>query len=66
MKRQLLSQAFDIVKVFHEGRYVVTKERWHSLMSNVMPSKSAIQIDILLYVLDENGDQMIGKHSLTS
>ncbi len=60
LKRKLLSQTFDIIKVFSEGCFVVPKERWHAVMSRVMPDKSTTQIDILLYVLDENGDNKIG------
>ncbi len=60
LKRKLLSQTFDIIKVCSEGRFVVPKDRWHAVMSRVMPNKSANQIDMLMYVLDENCDNTIG------
>ncbi|KAK7476229.1 hypothetical protein BaRGS_00032505 [Batillaria attramentaria] len=58
-KRQKLIKAFGIVKVDMNGKEAVTPNRWKQLMSVVLPTKSAEQIDLLNKVLDTNGDSYI-------
>ncbi|XP_070181099.1 two pore calcium channel protein 1-like [Littorina saxatilis] len=60
-KRKLLVRAFDILKVEINGRETVTPNRWTQLMGVIMPTKSAAQIDLLMQVLDINGDTFIYK-----
>ncbi|XP_076441597.1 uncharacterized protein LOC143280798 [Babylonia areolata] len=60
-KRQKLAQAFNILKVDRNGRGTVTRNRWVQLMEVVVPSKSAAQVDLLMQVLDINGDTFIYK-----
>lgn len=60
MKRELLGRAFDILKVYGVGgQYVVSKSRWHDVMKEVIPNRSFTQVNLLLYVLDEDGDSNI-------
>lgn len=64
-KRKLLVRAFDILKVEINGRETVTPNRWTQLMGVIMPTKSAAQIDLLMQVLDINGDTFICKNMRT-
>ena len=58
-KRQLLARAFDIVKVDCNGKAAVTPNRWVQLMAVILPTKSAAQIELLMKVMDINGDSYI-------
>ena len=58
-KRQLLARAFDIMKVECNGKVAVTPNRWVQLMAVILPTKSAAQIELLMKVMDINGDNYI-------
>lgn len=58
-KRQLLARAFDIMKVECNGKAAVTPNRWVQLMAVILPTKSAAQIELLMKVMDINGDNYI-------
>lgn len=60
LKRKLLARAFEHIKVWKSGSYVMTRERWHQLMRLAAPKRSPPQIDLLLHVLDNNGDGCVG------
>lgn len=60
-KRRKLAQAFDILKVPHGGRQVVTYTVWCELMKRVIPNRSRSHIDLLIRVLDIDGSNMIRK-----
>ena len=61
IKRRLLSQTFLLLRQKVAGVYVVTTERWKALMKALHPDMSPVQVDLLNYVLDENGSGTIGR-----
>lgn len=61
-KRRKLAQAFDILKVPHGGRQVVTYTVWCELMKRVIPNRSRSHIDLLIRVLDIDGSNMISEY----
>ncbi|KAK3094057.1 hypothetical protein FSP39_023541 [Pinctada imbricata] len=61
MKRKKLSQAFDILKSEKDGRFVITFPVWCALMKKVIPSRSRSHIDLLVRVLDIDGDNAVRK-----
>lgn len=63
-KRRKLAQAFHILKVWQNGRFVVPEDRWLELMKLVVPGKSDTCVDLLLKVLDTNGDLTIGTRNI--
>ncbi|KAL8589847.1 hypothetical protein ACOMHN_020850 [Nucella lapillus] len=60
-KRRKMAEAFDLIKVYHDGKAMVTRNRWFQLMAVVTPSKSTAQADLLMQILDINGDRFIYK-----
>ena len=60
IKRRLLSNAFNILKTWKSSKYVVTTATWHAIMANLCPSRSRTQTQLLLSVLDDDGDGNIG------
>lgn len=61
MKRRKLAQAFEILKMERSEQSVVTYHTWNQLMKIVTPKKTQAQKDVLLRVLDVNGDNVISK-----
>ncbi|CAH1791470.1 unnamed protein product [Owenia fusiformis] len=61
LKRRLLRRAFDILKIWKNGQFVIPKDRWDDLMRIICPNRSQAQLDLLLMVLDTNGDTDIEK-----
>ena len=60
LKRKILGKAFDVLKVWKTGRYVVTRDHWMALMKIVDPKKSSVRLNLLFHVLDDNTDNLIG------
>ncbi|XP_013398841.1 two pore calcium channel protein 1 [Lingula anatina] len=58
-KRKKLFQAFEILKVQKDGKEVLTEERWSLLMKAISNKRSGAQIELLLHVLDEDGDNCL-------
>ena len=59
-KRRRLAKAFDILKTWHSGQYVVTSERWNTIMLYMYPNISCTQMELYLYVL-AGGNEHINK-----
>ena len=59
VRRRQLKQAFDVLKVWHDDKWVVTEQRWQVLMKEVCPKLSAPKVALLWEVLDENRDGYI-------
>jgi hypothetical protein len=66
MKRKFLSRAFNLVKQWSDGQYVVTESRWRQLMELVYPKMPRTQVELLLSVLDDQGIRAIREISLLS
>ncbi|XP_015770285.1 PREDICTED: two pore calcium channel protein 1-like [Acropora digitifera] len=60
-KRRQLRQAFDVLKVWCDEKWVVTEKRWQTLMEEVCPKWSTARVALLWQVLDSNNDGKIGK-----
>ncbi len=58
LKRRQLSKAFDLLKTWHAGQYVITNERWVNLMKFLHPDMSATQMELYLYVLTGGNDEI--------
>ncbi|XP_064622420.1 uncharacterized protein LOC135484707 [Lineus longissimus] len=58
-KRRTLGRAFNILKIWKDGHYVITRKIWTMLMKVLAPDRSSVQVDLLLFVLDENTDGFI-------
>ncbi len=57
-KRRRLAQAFDILKRWNNGQYVVVSQRWEALMLYMYPGISKAQIELNLYVLTGGNDEI--------
>jgi len=62
MKRRLLGRAFNIIKVWQSGVYAVSKARFHDVMKLAVPKRSELQLELLMYVLDENANNFLERH----
>lgn len=60
-KRRQLKQAFDVLKVWCNEKWVITQKRWLTLMKEVCPQWSPARVALLWQVLDDNSDGKIGK-----
>ncbi len=61
IRRQQLTLSFDLLKSdLGEGRCGVTKQTWQQLVTHVDEQRSAVEANLLLYVLDRNGDDVLG------
>lgn len=60
MHRRLLSKAFEVLMVYEDGAWVVPWDRWHQLVHTIFPEMGQTKIDLMLYVLDDNHNDMIG------
>ena len=56
-----MKMAFDILKVWKNERWGINHERWNRLIKAVIPNRSEAQISLLWQVLDDDGDNFIGK-----
>uniref|UniRef100_X2AIS5 Ion transport domain-containing protein n=1 Tax=Capitella teleta TaxID=283909 RepID=X2AIS5_CAPTE len=61
MKRRFLSKAFNLIKEWSDGQYVVSEKRWTQLMDLVHPNMAPEYIELLLCVLDDQGIRAIRK-----
>ena len=61
-KKCKLSKAFDLLKTWSGGRYILTEETWHDLIIQVDTSRNKTQRDLMMYVLDQNGNNNIGEY----
>ena len=59
-KRRQLKQAFDVLKVWCNEKWVITKSRWLILMNEVCPNWSPARVALLWQVLDDDSDGKIG------
>ena len=59
-KQDKLSSAFDLLKVWQDGCYVITKESWHKLLKISDEKLTQTQRELMLNVLDTNGVGSIG------
>lgn len=62
-KKKKLGQAFDVIKIIHNGEDMVTYRTWKRLMNLAKPNLSKNQIDLLMLILDMNRSGHIGKFS---
>ncbi|XP_060568420.1 uncharacterized protein LOC132727023 [Ruditapes philippinarum] len=60
-KKKKLVQAFDVIKINHNGEDMVTYRMWKRLMTLAQPKLSKNQIDLLMLILDTNRSGHIGK-----
>ncbi|XP_022086007.1 two pore calcium channel protein 1-like [Acanthaster planci] len=61
LKRRKLAKAWDILRVTHDGKFVLTWERWQAVMSYVIPKYSPMKVKLLWKVLDEDDDGYVEK-----
>lgn len=61
VKRDNLSRAFDLLKVREGDSFVITYNRFAALLDKIPPTRSETTKKILWYVLDQNGDNKVGK-----
>ena len=55
-----MAKAFDILKTWNNCQYVVTSERWNTIMLYMYPNISRTQMELYLYVL-AGGNEQISK-----
>ena len=60
-KRKKLRQAFDILKIKRDGKEIITHSIWIAIMSRVLPKRSKEQLDLLMVILDLDGQRYISK-----
>ncbi|PIK46026.1 hypothetical protein BSL78_17116 [Apostichopus japonicus] len=63
VKRRNLVYAWDLLKVWRGGAFVMPWQRWHALMKSVEPSKSILQLKLIWKVLDKDEDNNIDKRA---
>jgi hypothetical protein len=63
MHRRLLSKAFDVLVVFTGKEWVVPADRWHQLIKTIFPKMHDTKISLMLYVLDDNQNDMLSETS---
>jgi len=61
MQRRLLSKAFDILKVVEHGKWYITWETWQGLMHAIDKKMPYTKINLLFFVIDDDGNDKIGK-----
>ncbi|GFT64455.1 two pore calcium channel protein 1 [Nephila pilipes] len=61
MKRKSLAKAFDLLKVKKNGTYVIDFKRFNVLLKMIPPIRSPMMVNILWYVLDTDGDNVVEK-----
>lgn len=67
IRRHQLTLAFDLLKSdLGDGRYGVTKQTWQQLIARMDVDRSAVEATLLMYVLDRNGDDVLGSHLFTT
>ena len=54
-------KAFEILKTWSGGRYILPKTRWDILINEVVPTRGKNYADLLWKVLDKDGDNVIDK-----
>ena len=54
MKKNILHQAFEVIKINVDGQEMVTYKTWTRLIRLAHPRKTKYQIDLLMMVLDED------------
>ena len=54
-------KAFEILKTWVAGRFVLPKARWDILINEVVPTRGKPYADLLWQVLDEDDDNYIEK-----
>ncbi|CAH3122341.1 unnamed protein product [Porites lobata] len=60
-KRRQLKQAYDMLKVWCDEKWVITEQRWRTLLQEACPQWSPARVALLWQVLDDNNDGKIGK-----
>lgn len=61
MKRKSLAKAFDLLKIKKHGMFVIDFKRFNVLLKMIPPTRSPMLVNILWYVLDTDGDNVVGK-----
>lgn len=61
MKRNMLHQAFEVIKINVDGKEMVTYKTWTRLIRLAHPGKTKHQIDLLMMVLDTDKSGFISK-----
>lgn len=62
MKRKILHQAFEVIKINVDGNEMVTYKTWTRLIKLAHPGKTKHQIDLLMMVLDTDRSGFISKY----
>ncbi|WAR20638.1 TPC1-like protein [Mya arenaria] len=60
-KKKKLGQAFDVIKIDHNGMDMVTYRTWKRLMKLAKPGLSKNQVDLLMLILDMDNSGHIGR-----
>ncbi|XP_052766149.1 uncharacterized protein LOC128207337 [Mya arenaria] len=60
-KKKKLGQAFDVIKIDHNGMEMVTYRTWKRLMGLAKPGLSKNQVDLLMLILDMDRSGHIGR-----
>lgn len=61
MKRKVLHQAFEIIKINVDGKEMVTYKTWTRLINLAHPGVTKHQIDLLMMVLDQGRSGYISR-----
>ncbi|XP_045157394.2 uncharacterized protein LOC123523795 [Mercenaria mercenaria] len=61
MKRKILHQAFEVIKINVDGNEMVTYKTWKRLIRLAHPGKTNHQIDLLMMVLDTDRSGFISR-----
>lgn len=61
MHRRLLTKAFDLLSSYVRPDWVVSAERWHQVVKLVYPDMTEVKISLMLYVLDDNHNDMLSE-----
>ncbi|XP_041468434.1 two pore calcium channel protein 1-like [Lytechinus variegatus] len=62
-KRRKLASAWDLLKEWHGGRFLLSWGRWKEMMSMVAPKLSLPHVRLLWRVLDQDGLNFINKRT---
>lgn len=62
MKRKVLHQAFEVIKINVGGNEMVTYKTWTRLIKLAHPGKTKHQIDLLMMVLDTDRSGFISEY----
>jgi len=63
MKKRILHQAFEVIKINVGGKEMVTYRTWVRLIRLAQPDKTKHQIDLLMMVLDTDRSGFISELS---